>query len=191
MPVCCLWALAGPTPALPEASPRAGASQSLGQNDDASVAPVTSWFLGRLSLDRPGVAVSLLHVPPANSPGPSLQHSGGCVRRGSTGSWGLMTPRLRGGSSGRIPTSSPSRPRHIFQVDVWWGGVEGLILPFLAGEPHLRLWSLSYSNVLPRHLGAQDPSSLHKARPKPGNKGISRCYLPASPTPQWPEARTA
>lgn len=38
-----------------------GASQSLGQSDDASVAPVTSWFLGKSPLDRLEVAKPLLY----------------------------------------------------------------------------------------------------------------------------------
>lgn len=63
----CVWCLKAP--ARPSASPPGsqsgfGASHSLGQSNDANVAPVTSWFLGKLPLDRLRVVMPLPHTPP-------------------------------------------------------------------------------------------------------------------------------
>lgn len=53
------------------------ASQSLGQGDDANMAPVTSWFLGKPSLDGLGVAMSLLHAPHPSLPRGFLSSTAG------------------------------------------------------------------------------------------------------------------
>lgn len=80
----CVWRLKAP--GRPSASPPGsqtgfGASHSLGQSNDADVAPVTSWFLGKLPLDRFRVAMPLLHTPsPASSPAcQNLLHRGSKV----------------------------------------------------------------------------------------------------------------
>lgn len=98
-------------------------------------------------------------MPPTTHPELSLQ---GLRPQRVNGKLGSNVSETEGREQ-REGSDFPDRPADPGKSSRWMC-VWGLALPFLAGEPHLRLWSPSYSNVLPRHLGASDPGSLHKAR---------------------------
>lgn len=140
-PVCERVASEGPWQALSQPSrkqPGFGASQSLGQRDDANVALVTSWFLGKLSLDRLRVAMPLLNTPPPAS-SPAEQ---GRLYKGSVSSWGLHVSWAEGPKEG-LGSDIPDDP----------GNLPGVCGGAPSSSP-LRPWSLACTNALTRHLRA-------------------------------------